>query len=94
MTISCPEFDGDSNTRKENWFGMTMMFDALTSLCKFQFIVSGFYIIILVFRLSVKKKGAANNTAPVIFHNRAVVFTAPRPGYRGYFFRKDLQSVH
>ena len=94
MTISCPEFDGDSNTRKENWFGMTMMFDALTFLCKFQFIVSGFYIIILVFCLSVKKKGAANNIFPVIFHNQAVVFTAPRPRYRGYFFRKDLQSVH
>ena len=71
-----------------------MMFDALTFLCKYQFIVSGFYIIILVFCLSVKKKGAANNIFPVISHNRAVVFTARCPGCRGYFFRKDLQSVH
>ena len=23
MTIGCPEFDGDSHTRKANWFGMT-----------------------------------------------------------------------
>ena len=29
MTIGCPEFDGDSHTRKENWFGMTVLFDAL-----------------------------------------------------------------
>ncbi|MDD7673531.1 MAG: hypothetical protein PUJ12_01910, partial [Oscillospiraceae bacterium] len=31
MTISCPEFDGDSHTRKENWFGMTRSDEAPNS---------------------------------------------------------------
>ena len=35
MTVGCPEFDGDSHTRKADWFGMTVLFDALTSLAKF-----------------------------------------------------------
>ena len=37
MTIDSPKFDGDSHTRKENWFGMTVLFDALTSPAKYQF---------------------------------------------------------
>ena len=31
MTICCLEFDGDSHTRKANWFGMTVLFDVPTS---------------------------------------------------------------
>ena len=31
MTIGCLEFDGDSHTRKENWFGMTRSDDASNS---------------------------------------------------------------
>ena len=37
MTMGCLEFDGDSHTRKANWFGMTVLFGARTSLFKFQF---------------------------------------------------------
>ena len=38
ITMVCPEFDGDSHTRKADWFGMTMLFDSAASLCKLQFI--------------------------------------------------------
>ena len=31
-------YDGDSHTRKENFLGMTVLFGARTSLCKFQFL--------------------------------------------------------
>ena len=37
MTIGCPEFDGDSHTRKADWFGMTVLFGACAHLYKFQF---------------------------------------------------------
>ena len=40
MTMGCPEFDGDSHERSAHWFGMTMLFDALTFLYKFQFRLS------------------------------------------------------
>ena len=32
------EFDGDSHESSAHWFGMTMLFDALVSLAKFQFV--------------------------------------------------------
>ena len=35
MTMGCPEFDGDSHESSAHWFGMTMLFDALTFLYKF-----------------------------------------------------------
>ena len=38
MTIGCPEFDGDSHTRKANWFGMTVLFGAHAHLYKSQFL--------------------------------------------------------
>ena len=38
MTMDYLEFDGDSHESSEHWFGMTMLFDALASLCKFQFV--------------------------------------------------------
>ena len=39
MTIDYLEFDGDSHESSAHWFGMTMLFDAPTSLYKFQFAV-------------------------------------------------------
>ena len=38
MTLSILEVDGDSHESSAHWFGMTMLFDALASLCKFQFV--------------------------------------------------------
>ena len=38
MTIGCLEFDGDSHESSAHWFGMTMLFDARSFICKFQFI--------------------------------------------------------
>ena len=38
MTISCPEVDGDSHESSAHWLGMTMLFEALTYPCKFQFL--------------------------------------------------------
>ena len=38
MTIDHLEFDGDSHESSAHWFGMTVLFDALTFLYKFQFI--------------------------------------------------------
>ena len=38
MTMGCLEFDGDSHTRKADWFGMTVLFDAQSFLHKFQFV--------------------------------------------------------
>ena len=38
MTIDYLEFDGDSHESSAHWFGMTMLFDALASLCKYQFV--------------------------------------------------------
>ena len=38
MTMDYLEFDGDSHTRKANWFGMTVLFGGRTSLYKFQFV--------------------------------------------------------
>ena len=38
MTMGCPGFDGDSHESSAHWFGMTMLFDALPSLYKFQFV--------------------------------------------------------
>ena len=38
MTMGCSDFDGDSHTRKADWFGMTVLFDAQSFLHKFQFI--------------------------------------------------------
>ena len=35
MTMDYLEFDGDSHESSARWFGMTMLFDALTSLYKF-----------------------------------------------------------
>ena len=35
MTMGCLEFDGDSHTRKANWFGMTVLFEAHAHLYKF-----------------------------------------------------------
>ena len=37
MTVDYLEFDGDSHTRKANWFGMTVLFGPCASLYKFQF---------------------------------------------------------
>ena len=37
MTMGCLEFDGDSHTRKADWFGMTVLFDAQSFLHKFLF---------------------------------------------------------
>ena len=38
MTIGSTEFDGDSHTRKADWFGMTVLFGACVHLYKFQFV--------------------------------------------------------
>ena len=38
MTMGCSDFDGDSHTRKADWFGMTALFDARFFLDKFQFV--------------------------------------------------------
>ena len=38
MTIDSTEFDGDSHTRKADWFGMTVLFGACVHLYKFQFV--------------------------------------------------------
>ena len=38
MTMGCSDFDGDSHTRKADWFGMTALFDAQSFLHKFQFV--------------------------------------------------------
>ena len=37
MTIDRLEFDGDSHESSAHWFGMTMLFDARSFICKFQF---------------------------------------------------------
>ncbi len=37
MTMDNLKFDEDSHESSEHWFGMTVLFDALTFLYKFQF---------------------------------------------------------
>ena len=37
MTMGCLEFDGDCHTSVRYFIAMTVLFDALASLCKFQF---------------------------------------------------------
>ena len=38
MTMGCSDFDGDSHTRKADWFGMTVLFDTQSFLHKFHFV--------------------------------------------------------
>ena len=38
MTMGCLEFDGDCHTSVRYFIAMTVLFDALASLYKFQFI--------------------------------------------------------
>ena len=38
MTIGYLEFDGDSHESSAHWFGMTMLFEALASRYKYQFV--------------------------------------------------------
>ena len=38
MTMGRLEFDGDSHESSAHWFGMTMLFDARSFLCKFLFL--------------------------------------------------------
>ena len=40
MTMGCLKFDGDSHESSAHWFGMTVLFDALASFCKFPIFLS------------------------------------------------------